>query len=183
MKIFVKLTHGSSEEVVTGVYQILHNLSFRSLWGVDFRTTRDRSYVSALLPRYASVGGSLTERYRETSAFNTNQIIEYQQSFFQHNLNVLGGFEYRSNSSSSFTASGEQFPNAVFSQLDLAAIQTGISGRSSESKFAGFLPGLNTTLITATLQVLHCAMMVHPGLVLKTNGGFLFGSIGMGSCT
>lgn len=122
---------------ITGVYQILDNLSFRSLWGIDFRTVRDRAYTSALLPRYAETGGSLTKRYRETYSFNTNQVIEFHQSFDRHNLNLLGGFEYRENANSSFTASGEQFPNPVFSELDLAAVQTGMSGRSTESKFAG----------------------------------------------
>lgn len=122
---------------VTGIYQILDNLSFRSLWALDFRTVRDRSYTSALLPRYQDTGGSLTERYRETYSFNTNQIVEFAESFDQHNLNLLAGFEYRENASSSFTGSGEQFPNPAFSELDLAAVQTGISGRSTESKFAG----------------------------------------------
>lgn len=124
---------------VSGIYMLSDNLSFRSLWGLDYRTVRDRSYTSALLPRYEATGGSLTERFREASSFNTNQVLEYAQAFNQHRLNVLGGFEYRQNNHHSFTASGEQFPNPEFSQLDLAAIQSGISGRSSESRFAGFL--------------------------------------------
>ncbi len=122
---------------LTGIYRILDNLSLRSLWGLDYRTVRDTNYTSALLPRYIDVGGSLTERFRESVSFNTNQIIEFDQSIGQHNFNVLGGFEYRMNTRQSIRASGEQFPNPIFTQLDLAAIETGISGRTSESKFAG----------------------------------------------
>jgi len=122
---------------LTGIYRILENLSFRSLWGLDYRTVRDRNYTSALLPRYLDVGGSLTERYREVISFNTNQIVEFEESYNQHLFNVLGGFEYRANSNQSIRASGEQFPNPAFTQLDLAAVQAGMSGQSSESKFAG----------------------------------------------
>jgi TonB-dependent starch-binding outer membrane protein SusC len=122
---------------VTGIYRILDNLSFRSLWGLDYRTNRDSNYTSALLPRYADTGGSLTERYRETVSFNTNQIVEFEQSFSQHNFNVLGGFEYRFNDRQSISASGDQFPNPVFTQLDLAADNFSVSGRTSQSKFAG----------------------------------------------
>jgi TonB-dependent starch-binding outer membrane protein SusC len=123
---------------ITGVYRFLENLSFRTLWGLDYRTNRDTNYTSALLPRYLDVGGSLTERYRETMSFNTNQIIEYQFALSQHSVNLLGGFEFRYNDRQSISASGEQFPNAVFTQLDLAAENFSVSGRTSESKFAGF---------------------------------------------
>ncbi|MCH8485353.1 MAG: TonB-dependent receptor [Candidatus Cyclonatronum sp.] len=122
---------------VSGIYRIQENLSFRSLWGVDFRTVRDRAYTSALLPRYASTGGSLTERFRETVAFNTNQIIEYFQNFDDHDINVVAGVEYRENNYQSFAAAGEMFPNPLFQQLDLAAIESSISGRTTESKNAG----------------------------------------------
>jgi TonB-dependent starch-binding outer membrane protein SusC len=124
---------------VSGIYMLTNDLSFRTLWGLDFRTVRDRTYTSARLPRYESTGGSLTERFREASSFNTNQVLEYSRAFAQHRLNVLGGFEYRQNNHHSFTASGQQFPNPEFTQLDLAAVQSGMSGRSSESRFAGFL--------------------------------------------
>jgi TonB-dependent starch-binding outer membrane protein SusC len=122
---------------ITGIYRFMENLSFRSLWGLDYRTNRDTNYTSALLPRYVDVGGSLTERYRETVSFNTNQIVEFSQSFFQHNINLMGGFEYRFNDRQSISASGEQFPNPVFTQLDLAAENFSVSGRTSQSKFAG----------------------------------------------
>ncbi|TVR19441.1 MAG: TonB-dependent receptor [Balneolaceae bacterium] len=123
---------------LTGVYRFLDNLSFRSLWGLDYRTNRDRLYRSALLPRYIDLGGTLTERYRETVSFNTNQIVEFEQNFDQHNLNVLAGFEYRFNDRQSISARGSQFPNPVFTQLDLAAEDFSVSGRTSQSKFAGF---------------------------------------------
>jgi TonB-dependent starch-binding outer membrane protein SusC len=124
---------------ITGIYRFLDNLSFRTLWGLDYRTNRDTNYTSALLPRYLDVGGSLTERYRETVSFNTNQIVEFEQNFNQHSINLIGGFEYRFNDRQSLSASGDQFPNAVFTQLDLAAENFSVSGRTSQSKFAGFL--------------------------------------------
>ncbi len=122
---------------ITGVYRFMENLSFRSLWGLDYRTNRDTNYTSALLPRYVDIGGSLTERYRETVSFNTNQIVEFDQTINQHNFNVLGGFEYRFNDRQSLSASGDQFPNPIFTQLDLAAENFSVSGRTSQSKFAG----------------------------------------------
>jgi TonB-dependent starch-binding outer membrane protein SusC len=122
----------------TAVYQIFDKLAFRSLWGVDYRTVRDRSHTSALLPRYINNGGSTTERFRETSSLNTNQLLEYSDIFGQHSLVVLGGFEYRQNDRQSFTASAQQFPNPVFNHLDLAAELNYVSGGTTHSKFAGF---------------------------------------------
>ncbi len=123
---------------VTGVYEISDRLSFRTLWGMDYRTVRDRSYTSALLPRYADDGGRLSERYRQEVAFNTNQLLEFEETFDMHTINLLGGFEYRQNDRESIRASAQQFPNPIFTQLDLAAEMTGMSGRTSQSKFAGF---------------------------------------------
>ncbi|MCC5935179.1 MAG: TonB-dependent receptor [Balneolales bacterium] len=122
---------------LTGIYRIRDNISFRSLWGVDYRTVRDRAYTSPLLPRYAATGGSLTERFRETVAFNTNQLVEYFQNFDDHDITVVAGVEYRENQYQSFAAAGEMFPNPLFQQLDLAAIESSISGRTTESKNAG----------------------------------------------
>lgn len=124
---------------ITGIYELTDNLSFRSQWGVDYKNIRDRFYDSANLPRYAAIGGRVTERFREGVNFNTNQILEYQESFSKHNVNAIGGFEYRMNQSGSIKAHGEQLPNAVFNQLDLTAENFEVSGRSSQAKFAGFL--------------------------------------------
>ena len=122
----------------TAVYQISQRLAFRSLWGIDYRTVRDRSHTSALLPRYEDQGGTTTERFREVYSFNTNQIMEYSQMFGQHGLVVLGGFEYRQNDRHNVTASARQFPNPIFNQLDLAAELLSVSGGTTSSKFAGF---------------------------------------------
>lgn len=128
---------------VTGIYQIFDKLAFRTLWGFDYITVRDRAHTSALLPRYVNEGGSTTERFREATAFNTNQLLEYEDKFQLHTVNILGGFEYRQNDHQSFSASAQQFPNPVFNQLDLAAEITGVSGRTSHSKFAGFFSRVN----------------------------------------
>jgi TonB-dependent starch-binding outer membrane protein SusC len=122
----------------TGVYNIMDNLAFRTLWGFDYRTVRDRSHTSALLPRYVDNGGSTTERFREVYSFNTNQLLEYNNRFGQHNIVLLGGFEYRYNDRQTFSASAQQFPNPIFNQLDLAAELLSVSGGTTESKFAGF---------------------------------------------
>ncbi len=123
---------------VTGIYNIMDNLAFRTLWGFDYRTVRDRSHTSALLPRYEAEGGSTTERFREVYTFNTNQLLEYNKRFGSHNLVLLGGFEYRQNDRGSFTTSAQQFPNPIFNQLDLAAEPLSVSGGTTHSKFAGF---------------------------------------------
>lgn len=123
---------------ITGVYQIFDKLAFRSLWGIDYRVVRDRSHTSALLPRYVNRGGTTTERFRETNSLSTNQLLEYSDVFGQHNLVVLGGFEYRQNDRENVTASAEQFPNPIFYHLDLAAELLSVSGGTSHSKFAGF---------------------------------------------
>lgn len=124
---------------VTGVYDFSDHISFRSLWGVDFKTVRDRRYTSAKLPRYVDIGGTVHEYYKDAMLFNTNQILEYNQSFDKHNVNAITGFEYRANDTSNFDAEGSQLPNPVFKQLNLVAEDFGVGGSSSQWRAAGFL--------------------------------------------
>ena len=123
---------------LTGVYNISPHLSFRSLWGLDYRTTRDTGHTSARLPRYASTGGSKTENFRSSTSMNTNQLLEYQQQFNQNSVTLMGGFEYRHYHQERIRASGENFPNPDITQLDLAAENFQAGGRTTEAKFAGF---------------------------------------------
>ncbi len=124
---------------LTGVYDFSDHLSFRSLWGVDFKTVAEHMYTSAKLPRYIDIGGTVTEYYKEATLFNTNQILEYNQSFDRHNFNVIGGFEYRANDTGNFSAGGSQLPNPIFKQLNLVAEDFNVSGSTSQWRAAGFL--------------------------------------------
>ena len=122
---------------VSGIYNIMDNLSIRSFWGLDFRNVRDQTYTSPNLPRYIDLGGVLYEGFAETISMNSNQVIEYATSFENHGITVLGGFEYINNSRGGFNAEGSQFPNESLRELNLAGSRDGIGGSSTTSKFAG----------------------------------------------
>jgi TonB-linked SusC/RagA family outer membrane protein len=125
---------------VAGNFSIMNNLIFRSFWGLDFRQTREKNYRP---PGYRGGVGTLFEVNREVYNFNTNQVLNYNDSFGDvHNVGGLLGFEYRIQDRNTFSAAAEGFPFAFFQTLQNAATPTGVGGFTSQWKLAGFFSQL-----------------------------------------
>jgi TonB-linked SusC/RagA family outer membrane protein len=119
-------------------FEINENLAVRGQYNADVRFSRDRRYNNPVIPRYNNYGGSVYERTRETQNYSGNVVADYIQTFGQaHNVSALLGAEYRHRDYRFHSASGEELPNPLLGQLNLAGIADNVSGRTTEYKTAG----------------------------------------------
>ena len=114
------------------------NLDFRAQLNADYRMSHDRRYDNPVIDRYAETGGSVFERTRQTENWSGNIVGDYGDTFGEvHNVNALAGFEYRQRDYQFHSASGQEVPNPLLGQLNLAGVASAVAGRSSHYKTAG----------------------------------------------
>lgn len=123
---------------VTGNYAISSRLNFRSLWGLDYRTTRSTQFFPPDMP---GLSDELTEGYTGVTNWNTNQVLSYVSSFGaerQHSLSALGGVEYRHEALETFEAVSNGFPrpSGLFHTLNLGAVPSSNTGSTGGFKMA-----------------------------------------------
>lgn len=123
---------------LAATYEFNDNFAVRGQYNADVRLSRDRRYNNPIIPRYNNYGGSVYERTRETQNYSGNIVADYIQSFQAvHNVNVLVGGEYRTRDYRFHSATGEELPNPLLGQLNLAGLAAGVAGRTTEYKTAG----------------------------------------------
>lgn len=138
-------------------YQIAKGLRFRSFYGVDYANNLDNNYRDQIVPQFASTGGSATVSNRYTLNWNTNQTLNYTRTFGKHNINVLAGAEYRQEVRETTTATGQGFPNGLFTTLAAAARPITTTGTYTTWRIASLLSSANYNfgdklLATASLR-------------------------------
>ena len=119
---------------ITANYAILPRLNLRSLWGIDYRVRRETVYQP---PEQQVIGDNAQETFRRVLNWSTNQVLNYETTLGGiHNITMLGGVEYRDESSEVFFARGTGFPSGLFRTLNLAAIPQGIGGFTGGHRIA-----------------------------------------------
>lgn len=120
-------------------YSVNDNLAFRAQFNSDVRLSLDRRYASPSIPRYQALwGGRVFERTRETQNYSGNLVADYITSIQNvHNISAIGGVEYRVRDYRFHSATGDDIPNALLGQLNLAGTASAIAGRATQYKTAG----------------------------------------------
>lgn len=123
---------------IAATFNVNENFALRGQYNADVRLARDRRYNNPSIARYGNFGGSVYERTRETQNYSGNIVGDYIQSFGTvHNVSMLAGAEYRSRDYRFHAASGQEIPNPLLGQLNLAGVASAVSGRTTEYKTAG----------------------------------------------
>lgn len=123
---------------LAATYDINNNIAVRGQYNADVRFSQDRRYNNPIIPRYNNYGGSVYERSRESQNYSGNLVGDYIETFGQvHNVSAIVGGEYRSSFYKFHSASGEELPNPLLGQLNLAGIAASVAGRTTEYKTAG----------------------------------------------
>jgi len=113
----------------SATYQITDNLTFKSLVGLDYRLVQGYNYRDPRTPDGLGVAGRASQQSDWNVNFITTQTLNYAKQFNSvHNLNVIGGLEYRSESREGFSGSGTGFPTSQFRTIQSAAIAESITG-------------------------------------------------------
>ena len=107
---------------LAATYQLPYNFVFRTLAGADFQNVRQRTIRPPEIPAYSATGGSVFEGTREILNVNTFTTLSYLKSFNRvHNVQAVGGLEYRQEDDESFSTTGTGLPSGLFTTVDLTA--------------------------------------------------------------
>lgn len=114
---------------MTFTYDIMKGLSFKSLWGLDYRLVQGEQYRDPRTPDGAAVRGRNSQQSNWNVNFITTQTLNYIKTFNNvHNINALVGIEYRSETNESLTAASTGFPTFQFRTLASGAIDESVDG-------------------------------------------------------
>ncbi|HEX2533598.1 MAG TPA: SusC/RagA family TonB-linked outer membrane protein, partial [Chitinophagaceae bacterium] len=125
-------------------YKIAEWLTFRTLFGLDYRIIQGRRVTD---PRtadgFARKGLTQTQNVWNTN-FNTFQTLNFNRDFGTvHSFDGLVGYEYRRDAQNSITASGDGFPTYQFTFLNNAANPVAIGEFATEFKRNAFFGSVN----------------------------------------
>ncbi len=110
-------------------YKIAKNLSFRSLFGLDYRLLQGDNYRDPRTPDGAGVVGRSSVQSDWRTRFITTQTLNWNKSFNGvHNVSALAGVEYLSETREGISAAGIGFPTFQFRTIQSAATPESASG-------------------------------------------------------
>lgn len=122
------------------------NLMFNSEVSVDLfqiaEQNKRASYTTDGSP--TGLGSNSNSQYRN---FTWTGTAEYANNFGDHDVNLLGGITIQESQNTSFSATGQDFPNDRLRNLNSAADITGATGSGSSYAFVGYLSRLNYTFM------------------------------------
>jgi TonB-linked SusC/RagA family outer membrane protein len=110
-------------------YKIAKNLTFRSLFGLDYRLLQGDNYRDPRTPDGAGVRGRSSVQSDWRTRFITTQTLNWNKTFNGvHNVSALAGVEYLSETREGISGSGIGFPTFQFRTIQSAATPENISG-------------------------------------------------------
>ena len=110
-------------------YKILKNLSFRSLFGLDYRLLQGDNYRDPRTPDGAGVVGRSSVQSDWRTRFITTQTLNWNKTFNGvHNVSGILGVEYLSETREGISGAGIGFPTFQFRTIQSAATPESISG-------------------------------------------------------
>lgn len=119
-------------------------LSFRSEVGVDILNSSEDSYAGSLTVRNSGTGNGAGFNSSVTSTnFNTNNFLQYIQSFGKSTINAVGGMSYQRQQNDLNSISGDQFPSDAYKKLISSADITGASSSSTAYSLLSYFARAN----------------------------------------
>jgi len=110
-------------------YKIAKNLSFRSLFGLDYRLLQGDNYRDPRTPDGAGVIGRSSVQSDWRTRFITTQTLNWNKTFNGvHNMSAIAGVEYLSETREGISGAGIGFPTFQFRTIQSAATPESVSG-------------------------------------------------------
>ena len=110
-------------------YKIAKNLTFRSLFGLDYRLLQGDNYRDPRTPDGAGVRGRSSVQSDWRTRFITTQTLNWNKTFNGvHNVSALAGVEYLSETREGISGAGIGFPTFQFRTIQSAATPESVSG-------------------------------------------------------
>jgi TonB-linked SusC/RagA family outer membrane protein len=125
-------------------YQILENLTFRSMVGLDYRIVQGDQFRDPRTPDGAGIRGRASVQSNWNVNFITTQTLNWFKTFaLDHTLSILGGMEYRSETNEGLTGAAIGFPSYEFRTIQSGATPETISGFWSGYRRIGSFTSVN----------------------------------------
>ena len=127
---------------ISGEYDLLEGLTFRTAWSVDLLNYQENYFRNARYGDGRNSNGAASELTRNVTNWIGTQTLTYDRTLgTDHNFNVLVGYEAQETTTRSVRAFGEEFPpNSQLRVLSNAAIadpsQGDVVGFAFESLFS-----------------------------------------------
>lgn len=139
-------------------YKIMPELTWRTTAGIDFADAKDFNYRPSSIPIYAANGGTGAETFRRNINYTAGSTLNYVKTIAtNHNLNVLGGVEYRSVDNTALSAGAQGFPSPLLTLLSSAGTPTSTGSSYTGYRLASILGTVrydfkNKYLLTANVR-------------------------------
>lgn len=133
---------GQTNQLVGSValnYNIMENLTFRAFGALDYRHLYTEFFGDPRLSDYYNIQGTQSTTNNKNANVSTNFTLNYTRTFAsKHNATGLVGFEYRKETNTGDSFTGQGFPTPDFNTPNAAATPTGIGGFWTGFKRVGF---------------------------------------------
>ncbi len=120
---------------ITGEYDIVKGLTFRTAWSVDLLNYQENYFRNARYGDGRNSNGDASELTRNVTNWIGTQTLTYDHTFgSNHNFNALVGYEAQETTTRSVRAFGEEFPP----NSQLRVLSNAAAGDPSQSALVGF---------------------------------------------
>jgi TonB-linked SusC/RagA family outer membrane protein len=124
-------------------YKILPQLSFSTKWGIDFLNFREHVYESTKTVQGAKYNGLGFETYSNAMNVVSNNILKYQASVKNSNIEILLGYSFEKYQDRSSFIRGQDFADQSLQYLNSAATIVSASSDADNSGLQSFFGRMN----------------------------------------
>lgn len=124
-------------------YKILPNLTFSTKWGADVLNFREHAYESTQTVQGAKYNGLGFETYTNVLNLVSNNLLKYQKTIEQHNLEFLVGYSFESYQSRSSFIRGQDFADESLQYINSASTIVSASAGASDSGIRSYFGRAN----------------------------------------
>lgn len=125
-------------------YEIIKGLNLKSFWSVDFLTNNFDYYISPGAQDALERGGAAEKSNSTDLNWQTDQTLNYANTFGKHGVRAVAGFSYRHDQNSFFRSRVENLSSSGLTALDAGATPN-VSGSDTEYKLLGLFGQLQYT--------------------------------------
>ncbi|MBP6687109.1 MAG: TonB-dependent receptor [Lacibacter sp.] len=115
-------------------YKVLPDLTLKTLVGLDYRSTQDQRYQDPRVNDGFGVSGRLGNQVDWNTNFISTTTANYRKTIAEkHDINLLGGIEFRRDQNQWFQADGQGFPTYLLQYMSAASTPVAVSGQWTAS--------------------------------------------------
>ncbi|MFM2145784.1 MAG: hypothetical protein RL732_620 [Bacteroidota bacterium] len=124
-------------------YQILPQLSFKVNVGADYVTLNEARFYPSISNAGAGVKGQATEAYNKSMNLINENILNYRQSFGDHDINAIAVASYQTQKFESIFGLAENFPGNSIIRLSAGSVKKDASSSGSSFGIVGYVGRVN----------------------------------------